>query len=165
MLPNCFSVHSNMAPAAQVRRSERNGGRQRCGQQRDEKQSVSRSPSFLLFPCDGCKAVDHVPALSVFLIKILYLKAHGREGGGKKKGGKLLGKHFFLCEGGGRGHHTAWHTQPIQFLRMASCIDHPWTLLESKKAKDPKGRRASWPSFKQWGKGSFLRSCGHVRCN
>lgn len=25
--------------------------------------------------------MDHVPALSVFLIKILYLKAHGREGG------------------------------------------------------------------------------------
>lgn len=74
-----------MAPAAQVRRSERNGGRQRCGEERDEKESVSRSPPFLLFPCDGCKAVDHVPALSVFLIKILYLKAHGREGGEKKR--------------------------------------------------------------------------------
>lgn len=89
-----------MAPAAQVRRSERNGGRQRCGEQRDEKGSVSRSPSFLLFPCDRCKAVDHAPALSVFLIKILYLKAHRREGG-EKKGGKLLSKHQFVREGEG----------------------------------------------------------------
>lgn len=99
MLPNCFSVHSNMAPAAQVRCSERNGGRQRCREQRDEKEGVSRSPSFLLFPCDGCKAVDHVPALSVFLIKILYLKAHGGEGGEKKQGGKLLSKHQFGAGG------------------------------------------------------------------
>lgn len=74
-----------MAPAAQVRCSEKKGGRRRCAEQRDEKESVSRSSPFLLFPCDGCKAVDHAPDLSVFLIKILYLKAHGREGGEKKK--------------------------------------------------------------------------------
>lgn len=94
-----------MAPAAQVRRSERKGGRRRSAEQRDEKESVFRSSSFLLFSCDGCKAVDHVPDLSVFLIKILYLKALRREGG-EKKGGKPLSKHQFVRGGEGRGHHT-----------------------------------------------------------
>lgn len=34
---------------------------------------------FFFFPCDGCKAVDHAPDLSVFLIKILYLQAQGKK--------------------------------------------------------------------------------------
>lgn len=78
-----------MAPAAQVRRSERKkgGGRDVESGEMRKKVSLALLLSYF-FPCDGCGAVDHVPDLSVFLIKILYLKAHGREGGGKKKGGK-----------------------------------------------------------------------------
>lgn len=48
----------------------------------------SKCPSLALsivlspfFSYDGCKAVDHAPDLSAFLIKILYLQARG----GKKK--------------------------------------------------------------------------------
>lgn len=39
--------------------------------------------SLSLFFCDGCKAVDHAPDLSVFLIKILYLQAWEEKKGGK----------------------------------------------------------------------------------
>lgn len=54
-----------------------------------KKVSLSHSLSFSLslflsfslpfFSCDGCKAVDHAPDLSVFLIKILYLQAQGKK--------------------------------------------------------------------------------------
>lgn len=109
MLPNCFSVHSNMAPAAQVRRSRQerggrgkgeDGGRLRCGSKEMRKQvSLALSLSF----CDGCKAVDHAPDLSVFLIKILYLKARRTK---KKKRWKALSKQSVLRGREGRGHHT-----------------------------------------------------------
>lgn len=64
---------------------------------------MSLAPLF--FSCDGCKAVDHAPDLSVFLIKILYLKAHGEEKK-KKKGGKHSVNNQFVRGGEGRGHHT-----------------------------------------------------------
>lgn len=90
MLPNCFSVHSNMAPAAQVRRSRQErgdrGGGGGGGGGRDVKveslslfHSFPLSLSFFFLSCDGCKAVDHAPDLSVFLIKILYLQAQGKK--------------------------------------------------------------------------------------
>lgn len=51
--------------------------------ERDEEESLSLSLSFCLplspFSCDECKAVDHAPDLSVFLIKILYLQAQGKK--------------------------------------------------------------------------------------
>lgn len=142
MLPNCFSVHSNMAPAAQVRRSERNGGRQRCGEQRDEKGSVSRSPSFLLFPCDRCKAVDHAPALSVFLIKILYLKAHRREGGEKKKV-ESFSVNISLCERGReRPSHSVTHSGNPVFKYG---IMH-WQSVDSESLKRPKIQKVGEPA-------------------
>lgn len=66
-----------MAPAAQVRRQERGDrgegvalvGWWKCP---SLSLSIFLSPFFF---CDGCKAVDHAPDLSVFLIKILYLQA------------------------------------------------------------------------------------------
>lgn len=89
MLPNCLSVHSNMAPAAQVRRQERGdrgegvgvGG---VGWWKEVSLTLSFHLSLsLFFFCDGCKAVDHAPDLSVFLIKILYLQAREEKKGGK----------------------------------------------------------------------------------
>lgn len=80
-----------MAPAAQVRRSRQEwGGRGKGGGEergrlrsgsREMRKKVSVAPSVSppppFFFCDGCKAVDHAPDLSLFLIKILYLKARG----------------------------------------------------------------------------------------
>lgn len=87
MLPNCLSVHSNMAPAAQVRRQERGDRGEGVALVGWGGESVPHSlfPSFSLpfFFCDGCKAVDHAPDLSVFLIKILYLQAREEKKGGK----------------------------------------------------------------------------------
>lgn len=85
--------HLLLKSGARVRRGEieEEGGREgREGRdvsvERDEKQSVSHSLFVLFlslsppfFPCDGCKAVDHAPDLSVFLIKILYLQAQGKK--------------------------------------------------------------------------------------
>ena len=75
-----------MAPAAQVRRSRQERGDRGGGDvevERWERKCVSLSLSFcpppFFFPCDGCKAVDHAPDLSVFLIKILYLQAQGKK--------------------------------------------------------------------------------------
>jgi len=77
-----------MAPAAQVRHSyQERRNRGECGivgllvmeVERDEKQSVSLHLYLSLSFCDGCKAVDHAPDLSVFLIKILYLKTQGKK--------------------------------------------------------------------------------------
>jgi len=73
MLPNCFSVHSNMAPAAQplLRRS---GTRQGMGR---------HWPSL----CDGCMAVYHALSLSGSIIKILDLQQRERKRRGGGRGG------------------------------------------------------------------------------
>lgn len=78
---------------------------------RDEKEST---PHFFFSPCDGCKAVDHAPDLSVFLIKILYLQAQ-REG---EKWWKALSKQSLMKGEEEKGHHrqicVVRHTK-IQF--------------------------------------------------
>lgn len=114
-----------MAPAAQVQRSERkNRGEIKCGEQRDEKERVSHSLSFFLFfSCDGCKVVDHPPDLSVFLIKILYLKAHRGE---KKplskqsvceRRGKERPSHSVTRRGDPIFKYSVMHWKSVDFIR------------------------------------------------
>lgn len=117
MLPNCLSVHSNMAPAAQVRRQERGDRGEGVASVGWGGESVPHSlfPSFSLpfFSCDGCKAVDHAPDLSVFLIKILYLQAREE----KKKRWKALSKQSVMRREEERGHrrhiHAMRHTRQL----------------------------------------------------
>lgn len=72
--------HLLLKSGAPVRRGEIREGGGGCGSgERWERKylSLSASPQSPLFfsSCDGCKALDHAPDLSVFLIKILYLQA------------------------------------------------------------------------------------------